>query len=110
MEKQKFIDWIQEHYCVTITENPHIGFNVGFTQISTKDGFDLYAQVDGRYRLLYGYEESLIYYDHNLYGFIADEIRKSLKWAIIYLSDVGSWIEEVAYELGYEDEDEDDEL
>ena len=112
MGKQKFIDWIQEEYSVTITENSHISFNIGFTQISSKDGYDLYALIDNKHSLMYGADESIIYYEHNLYRIIADEIKFSLKYATIYLSDVDDWIEEIAYELGYEedDEDEDEEL
>ncbi len=85
MGKQKFIDWIQEEYSVTITDNPHISFNMGFTQISSRDGYDLYAQINDKHSLMYGADESIIYYEHNLCYIITDEIQKNHRQRCICL-------------------------
>jgi len=101
---KNFIDWIQEEYNVTLTDSPHM-FDIGFTEGSSKDGYDLYLIVNDKFRLEYGVEESIIQDEDYLYGIIREEIEDR-GGATIYLDNLEEWIEPIANELGYEDEDE----
>ena len=103
---KNFIDWIQEEHDVTLTDN-YNRFDLGFTTLDTRDGYEVFGMVDCNHQLEGSVGESIIQEEHCLYDIIAEEI-KDRGGATIYLENLEEWIEYLVDEFPDFDEDEDE--
>tara|TARA_Y100000385_G_scaffold122508_1_gene127331 strand:+ start:186 stop:500 length:315 start_codon:yes stop_codon:yes gene_type:complete len=103
---EKFLEYIEEEYCASIITdyNDIENADVIYQEISTADGYNIYARLDNKFQLDGSFEDALIYEEYGIYSLIAESIKDGCK---VYIEDE-EWLEGIKDEFEDEFEDEED--
>jgi len=105
---EKFLEYLEEEYgSELITDYQKIeSADVIYEEVSTADGYSIYARLDNKFQLDGSFEDALIYDEYGIYPLIADSLRDGLK---VYVQEEG-WVDGIKEEFEEEFEEEEEEL
>lgn len=103
---EKFLEYIEEEYDASIITdyNDIEKADVIYQEISTADGYFIYARLDNKFKLDGSFEDALIYEEYGIYPLIAESIKDGDR---VYIEDE-DWLNGIKEEFEDEFEDEED--